>query len=128
MKVWEKIGAIQSKYVLILFLVSLCEGGFITYKELTRNENGERLDNIERVLSICSLIAQAETDINTKILHNNGIELYHCNKDKRGNPKYSFVVYNGVIYSARNKASKGIWEFEDLDGSWWPIVEIKNIK
>jgi len=128
MKIWDKISAIQSKYVLILFLVSLGEGGFITYKEITRNENEERLENIERVLHICSEILKAETDINTNILHNNGIELYHCNLDRQEIPKYSFVVYKGAMYSSRKKTSKGIWEYEDLNGDWWPIVEIKNIE
>jgi len=126
MNIWEKITRLQSKYVLILFLVSIFEGGFITYDKLTEDKNGIRLDNIERVLSICSYIAQAESDINTKILHDNGIELYHCNKDRDGRPKYSFVFYKGVIYSARKKTSNGIWEFKDLDGQWFPIVEIKK--
>jgi len=128
MTMWEKIKAFQAKYILILFLFSFAEGGYITYKELIKNENASRLDNIEFFLGLCGHVAQAETVLNKKILHSQGLYLYHCNNDKNGNPKFSFMIYKGVYYPARNLTSNGIWEFQDRDEIWHPIVDIKEMK
>ncbi len=128
MSFWEKLGQTHNKIILVLAIFSLLEGGALGYTKWIESENSTRLDNIERLLKLCGHVAQAESDINTRILKDHGIELYHCNKDRYGHPKFTFAVYKGDFYSARKLTAKGIWEFEDLDGSWHPLVNIKEMK
>lgn len=128
MSFFAKLGETHNKIILVLAVLSLLEGGALGYTKWLESENGIRLDNIERLLSLCGHVAQAETDINSNILKSQGIELYHCNKDRYGHPKFSFVVYKGGYYPARKLTAKGIWEFQDLDETWHPIVNIKEMK
>lgn len=128
MSFWAKLGETHNRIILVLAVFSLLEGGALGYTKWMESENSKRLDNIERLLFLCGHVAQAETDINTKILRDQGIELYHCNKGRDGRPKFSFTVYKGDFYPARNLVSKGIWEFQDLDESWHPLVNIKDMK
>jgi hypothetical protein len=73
------------------------------------------------------MIVEAETDIDTKLFHNYGIELYHCNKDRQGNPKFSFVKHGGKLYEAiESKRKAGVWVYINEKNEQVPVITLKH--
>jgi hypothetical protein len=83
--------------------------------------SSQRLDKYDEAFKVYNRIIEAETDIDKKVLKDYGIELYHCNKDQYGTPKFSFTKVDGLMHEAEFSRSKQTWTYRDDQGHWIPI-------
>jgi len=107
-----------------VFLWSFASPFFIEYWNST---SANRLDEYDRMFKVYDKIVEAETDIDTKLFHDYGIELYHCKKNKKGQPKFSFVKYKGKIFEAvESKRKAGVWVYVNELNESIPVITLKN--
>ena len=92
-----------------------------------KERSSNRLDEYDRMFKIYAKIVEAETDIDTKLFHDYGIELYHCNKNRKGQPKFSFVKHKGKIFEAvESKRKAGVWVYVNELNESVPVIKLRH--
>lgn len=120
----EKIKSVAGYVGAIVFLWSLIAPFALNF---WNGRSSKRLDEYDRMFTIYAKIVEAETDIDTKLFHKYGVELYHCNKDRQGHPKYSFVKHEGRIFEAlESKRKAGVWVYINEQGEQIPVITLKH--
>lgn len=120
----ERIQSIAGYVGAVVFLWSFVAPFALDY---WKGRSSSRLDEYDRMFEVYAKIVEAETDIDKKIFHAYGIELYHCNKDRRGEPKFSFVKHDGKLYEAiESKRKAGVWVYLNEQGQQIPVITLKH--
>lgn len=89
--------------------------------------SSKRLDEYDRLFNVYAKIVEAETDIDKKLFHTYGIELYHCNKNRSGDPKFSFVQHESKLFEAiESKRKAGVWVYINEQGEQIPVITLKH--
>ena len=132
-KFWRKFSSTRDKVILVVSTITLLESGYIGYKSWLESEIEKEVDSIKtefsefkRQMLIYKNVAKGETDIDVNLLKKHGLEVYHCNRNKYGEYKYSFLDYKAVSYEVNKSRSKGVWEYKDKNGAWHPIINVKT--
>jgi hypothetical protein len=72
-----------------------------------------RFKRLEKNLIVATKALDAEMEIDKWVLKNYHLELYHSNKDDRGQFKFSYLKYEGCIYESWYSRVKGCWVYQD---------------
>lgn len=124
MKIWEKLEITGNKLTLIVAIIAGIGTLYNFVLPFFNELPSQRLNRYDEAFKVYNRIVEAETDIDKKVLKNYGLELYHCNKDQYGTPKFSFIKVNGVLKEAEFSRSKQTWVYRDRAGHWSPIQSI----
>ena len=125
-KVWDKIKNIDSKITLLIAVVASLGTVYNFLLPYFLELPSQRLNRYDKAFKVYNRIIEAETDIDKKVLKKYGIELYHCNKDQYGTPKFSFLKVDGLMHEAEFSRSKQTWTYKDDEGHWTPIQMISK--
>ena len=126
MNFWNRAEGANNKLTLIITLVVGIGTAYNFILPYFHELPTQRLNRYDKAFKVYNRIVEAETDIDKKVLKNYGLELYHCNPDQFGTPKYSFIKVNGMLTEAEFSRTKQVWTYKDNTGHWTPIQTLSS--